>query len=111
MILHFRDIFGLRLFRLGRFQVELWVVPAHSSIPAHYHRFCDSHIIHLWGKAWFMVDYRCKFLHTFTGFWSKEIPRNINHAAVTQDQRLIFLNIETWHEKPTSAATDFVLKS
>ena len=107
-LIKFNGVTGMRLLRIGRYQVELWWCPKGVKIPYHVHNLCDSWIIHLFGKTlWSMMD-RCKIV-TLPG-WNRVIPAGVPHAlqALTF---CAFLNVETWTSIPSSASVDFHLTS
>ena len=110
MITKFQRCRGLRLFRWGRFQIELWYCPARETIPLHSHPNIDSTIVHLFGWVhWYIeldnVPYG-KYLGASNIGKSHKVPANTVHAATCYSP-LLFLNIERWSCTPSSAAIDF----
>jgi len=54
---------------------------------------------------WTMGD-KSKHVTTWHCGWSKPVPAGVSHSAVA-DTFSVFLNLERWKSKPTSAAIDF----
>ena len=112
MLTKFQRCRGLRLFRWGRFQIELWYCPAKELIPWHCHPNIKSTYVHLRGT----VNWHKKFedsilskekLLTNRNFgFTYTLTENVYHAAYTFTP-LLFLNIERWACTPSSAAIDF----
>ena len=101
--------FGVKLFKLGRIQAELWFCPSSSYIQPHKHPNIDSIFIHLLGKAEIQRDYQAKKLPWFTWFEHHRIASNQIHSAIVpRGSIFIFLNIEKWSCEPSSASKDIV---
>jgi hypothetical protein len=49
---------------------------------------------------------KSKSVSTWHCGWSKPVPAGVDHSAVAHSFS-VFLNLERWHSKPTSAAIDF----
>jgi hypothetical protein len=95
---------GLRLLKLGKFQLELWLCPPWSFIPPHIHTGFDSYIIHIWGRIEAMKEYRNKVLPLFTFFSRFKIAANQTHGFNGRNSWFIFLNLEHWKTIPSTTA-------
>lgn len=97
---------GIRVLRIGRYQLELWWCPAGEAIPWHSHNHCDSRIVHLFGRMLWMMPGKRRVITRFG--WSRNVPIGTPHAAMAL-RATLFLNFERWYTKPTSAVEDFQL--
>ncbi len=95
---------GYKLMRIANLQLELWICPPRCMIPCHTHPDLDSFIMHIWGRAYFTRKLRVKIMPFFSFFRIYSVPRNIIHGFRNFNNWFIFLNIERWYSKPTSAA-------
>lgn len=95
---------GYRLFRLGHYQVELWVCPCFEYIEPHSHPEIESKVILLYGSLYGVLNGRSGFLR-WLKFYS--IASTAVHSGQTGSQGCIFLNLQRWSSKPTSAAINF----
>lgn len=109
MILRHGRCRGIRLFRRGQKQLELWFAPHNEVILTHVHPHIDSTLVFLGGRMVGRIGNRwgpvgaLDFLRCFC------IPANVPHSAVVTGWFALFLNWETWKEgaNVTSAAVDF----
>jgi quercetin dioxygenase-like cupin family protein len=99
---------GLRLLRLGRFQLELWICEKNSEIPNHYHADMDSHIIHVFGSGLAFRGNKSKVLPKFDWFTIFKVPAGVEHGLRNFNNSFIFLNFEVWTKgvEVTSASTN-----
>lgn len=110
MINRYEKAMGLRLFKLGRFQMEIWYVPAGYAVPEHYHTDFDSRFLLLFAHN---ILFR-RNGRTLLVKWWKHIGKlfAINagdiHSSDASNFPLIFVNIEIWKHKPTSACKNFI---
>jgi hypothetical protein len=95
---------GYRLIRIFKIQLELWICPPHSCIKPHIHPDLDSYVMHIWGRSFVRRKTSMKILPFFSFFRIYKIPRNVVHSSSNFNNWFIFLNIERWYSKPTSAA-------
>lgn len=108
MIIRFQKIRGIRLFRWGKTQAELWLAPGGETLPMHTHTHCSSRIIYLLGKMTFWFGpHSCdlsmrSFLKNFV------IPAGAPHGGQVTGRFVLFINFERWNSTPTSAAHDFI---
>ena len=108
MISRFQRCVGFRLFRLFRWQLEIWCRPKGEVIPLHVHEHCDSRITHWVGNVeWMMGDKRRTLSINNIG-WTRHVPAGAVHGAKVHSFS-IFTNLEKWTGRPSSAAEDFVL--
>lgn len=107
MILRFQNIFGVRLFRVGRFQAELWLCPRGEKIPEHAHDKMDSRITFLGGAMIFTRDKKSIPLDWRRIGRSFKVRAGQAHGAEVTGRFGLFLNLERWTTAPSSAATDF----
>lgn len=105
MILRHGRCLGLRLFRLGRKQLEVWFAPKDERIESHVHRNMDSKIVLLVGRVWGTNGSKTGRVHAFTSYL---ISAGTPHSAYTLTA-CAFLNFETWMEQKaiSSACIDF----
>ncbi len=106
MIQRFQRCIGIKLFRIGSYQLEAWCCPTGEVIPAHRHESFSSRIIHILGRMSWTMGAKSKSVSTWHCGWSKPVPAGVDHSAVAHSFS-VFLNLERWHSKPTSAAIDF----
>lgn len=108
MISRFQRCVGFRLFRLFRWQLEIWCCPKGEVIPLHVHEHCDSRITHWVGNVeWMMGDKRRTLSINNIG-WTRHVPAGAVHGAKVHSFS-IFTNLEKWTGRPSSAAEDFLL--
>lgn len=107
-MIRFQNCRGVRLFRLGSWQAEVWYCPAGEVIPPHHHEHIDSRIVYLAGQMIFVRDSAVKLMSRWRDRFKflRVRPNQLHYAAVTGRFGL-FLNLEHWTGKPTSAAVDF----
>lgn len=99
--------FGLVLFRVGRYQAELFYCPHGEEIEPHIHQKVDSTLVILGGG----MDGRIGERHGIVG-WQDflrrfHVPAGTVHSAKITGWFCLFLNFERWTGTPTSAAIDF----
>ena len=95
---------GYRLFKLGHYQVELWICPSFEYIEPHSHPEIESKIVLLRGTLFGILNSRSGFLR-----WLKlyTIKSTDVHSGQVGSHGCIFLNLQRWHTTPTSAAINF----
>jgi hypothetical protein len=106
VINRFQRCIGVTLFRFGSWQLEAWCCPAGEVIPPHAHHGFGSRIIHLLGTMHWTMGGKSKVVTTWRCGWSKPVPAGVSHSAVAKSFS-VFLNLERWQSKPTSASIDF----
>lgn len=107
MITRFQRCLGIRLFRLGRWQAELWLCPRGQVIPPHTHRYFQGRLVFVAGRMEWTLEGRTRDVGWRDVLRSWPVPAGANHGAVVTGWFGVFLNIERWQGRPTSAATDF----
>lgn len=109
MIERFGRVLGIKLFRIGNRQAELWFCPRGEAIPMHIHKHIISKIVFLGGRMRWAGMGRIKELGFRNIFKSWTIPANDSHGAVVTGKFGIFLNWEIWDGKISSASKDIEL--
>lgn len=94
---------GIRLWKWNSFQIEVWFCPKDEEIEPHIHERIDSKIILLFG---YMTGKIAETRGCVKVFQSYPVLAGTSHSAVTSTF-CIFMNVERWQGKPTSAAEDF----
>ena len=95
---------GIRLWKWGRFQIELWWFPQSEEIEPHVHKHIDSNIVLLYGVMSGNIGGQNGFPRTWKGY---PVPAGVIHSAKAYTN-CIFINIERWtSDDVTSAAVDF----
>lgn len=109
MILRHNNCRGIKLFRIGRFQMELWMAPKGERIESHIHKHIDSHILFLWGRMNGVIGSRSGSLGFHDCFRLFHIPAGVTHSATILSRWCIFTNLEVWNKGSSisSAAVDF----
>lgn len=111
MILKFQRSTGVRLWRAGRRQWELWLCPRGEVIPGHTHERMDARIFFLGGGMIFRVWREGGWRERVMGLWSVGkgflIRAGEVHGAVVTGWFGLFLVSEIWSCEPTSAVVDF----
>lgn len=108
MITRFQRSIGIKLFRFGKTQAELWFCPKGEQLPNHKHEKMRSRIMFVGGGMLFTRDDKTITLGIRQTFRTFKVAAGQAHSAVVTGLCGIFLNCETWTEQPTSAAHDFV---
>lgn len=105
MILRHGRCLGLRLFRWGRKQLEIWFAPKDERIESHIHQTMDSKIVLLVGRVWGRNGSKTGLVHALHSYL---IPASTPHSAYALTV-CIFLNFETWKDSNpiSSACVDF----
>lgn len=105
MILRHGRCLGLRLFRWGRKQLEVWFAPMDERIEGHCHTQFDSKIVLIFGRAWGWNGSKTGNLKKFKVY---DVPTQCWHSAYVFNS-CVFFNLETWTgDKPmSSACVDF----
>lgn len=106
MIVRFQRCIGIKLFRLFRWQLEVWFCPKGEVIPLHTHEQCDSRITHWYGNVEWMLGNRRRTLCNRNLGWTRSVPAGHVHGAKCHTFA-VFSNLEMWRGKPSSAAVDF----
>jgi hypothetical protein len=111
-----KNVRGLSLPAIGRWKIEFWYAPRGYEIKEHTHKsqdiklipiFCHNVVFHRTKKGEFLGE----------TFWArfKDIGHIFNikagdkHYFSVSEWPLIFMNIEYWYIKPTSASDDLQL--
>lgn len=98
---------GIRLWKWGNFQVEVWFAPAGEIIEPHVHQNIHSTIVFLAGDMVGRIQERVGVLKwPADSFRRFRVPAGTVHEARI-GKFCIFANIERWSAPPTSAAEDF----
>lgn len=95
---------GFRLFKLGKYQVELWMCPCFEYIQPHSHPSIESKIVLLYGTLYGILNGRSGFLKWLKFYTVKSTDV---HSGQIGSRGCVFLNFQRWHTKPTSAAINF----
>lgn len=113
MFKQFESCFGLSFPAIGKWKIELWYAPSGYSIREHTHNQEDIKLIFLFGHnvkfhrrkwgAYLGDSFMAKFKHIGKVF---TINAGDAHYFEVSDWPLIFMNIEKWKSKPTSASQD-----
>lgn len=119
MIARHGSCFGLTLFRLGRWKVELWYAPADFATVPHRHNDSSGEFTVLYGRnrriwrrvAERMESYIVNFPSCLGRFLS--VRAGTVHGFDKGDSCMIWLCFETWRKgaKVTSVAEDFVTET
>ena len=104
MVEHKYNCTGIKLFKFGPYQLELWICKPLTEIPPHVHPDMDSHIVHLFGKALIFKENKAKLLKYFSFFNTYDIPKMMRHGFQNMNNTFVFLNFEFWYINPTSAS-------
>ena len=108
LFLQFERARGVRLWRRGHSQAELWYCPRGYTIPEHVHDEMASRITFLGGRMLFRRDDRTLHLDWRRLFRTFTVARGQRHGATVTGRFGLFLNHETWlTTTPTSASHDF----
>ena len=116
MIERYERCWGLSLPAIGRLKIEFWFCPPRYKIRPHTHKNQDIKLILLFGHN-VLFHRRKKFKYLGDAFLAKfkhigrifTINAGDEHSFDVSNWPLIFMNIEHWKVKPTSAAHDFQL--
>jgi hypothetical protein len=110
MIVRHNRCRGLKLWKWGRTQIELWWCPALEKIETHTHEEFDGLIVYLAGKMVFWTPTKTRVIGWRDFLKTLKIPAGLPHGAIGRwPHGCLFLNFERWKNAPTSASTDFVL--
>lgn len=117
LIHRYEQALGIRLWRWGFFQIEIWVCAPGYRIKPHSHPDEDIELVFLFGDARFFrqqwiskvmpfppEEFHAQFPRHFGRRFS--IRRGVVHWFEVSKHWLVFLNCERWTRKPTSAAED-----
>jgi quercetin dioxygenase-like cupin family protein len=108
MFIRFQRSLGIRIFRFGKVQAELWLCPKGERLPAHRHAKMESRITFVAGRMLFTRDDRTIPLGLGQTLRTFKVAAGQAHSAIVTGLFGIFLNVESWTERPTSAAHDFI---
>jgi hypothetical protein len=105
----------LSLPAFGKYKIEFVYAPRGYEIAPHTHSHQDIKLIFLFGHN--IRFYRKRPLKELVTFWARfsnigksfTILANDIHYFKVSNWPLVFMNIEKWHIKPTSAAKDLQL--
>lgn len=99
---------GVKLFRLGVWQLELWFAPRGEFIEPHSHRQIDSTLVFLWGHILGTIGDKTGTVSYRDALRRFAIPAGVTHSATVYSPFCLFLNWEKWKTSNiTSAAIDF----
>lgn len=93
---------GLRLFQIGRLQIEVWICPANAYIPPHNHPNMKSKIVLLWGRLFGNRNGKSKYLTKLKFYTLKSTD---THSAYVGKKGAIFMNIEWLLDKSVTSAS------
>ena len=101
---------GIRIFRIGRRQIELWFCPRGMVIPDHVHENIDVTLVILGGKMDGKIGDRSGRVGWSDMFRRFVVMANTVHSARIVGPFCLFASCEKWKDgvEVTSAATDFV---
>jgi|3_EtaG_2_1085321.scaffolds.fasta_scaffold392673_1 quercetin dioxygenase-like cupin family protein len=98
---------GLRLFRCGGKQLEMWWFPAGEVVEDHIHKFATVRLFFLLGKMTFWSEPTGEKSKTLMVPGSTlKIPAGVAHGARVDYPFSVFLTYEKWSEPPSSIAQD-----
>lgn len=97
---------GLTLFRWGKRQCELWFVPKGEFIEPHSHPSMDGTVVFLYGRMLGDIGGKVGWVTGKDFLRCFNISAGVTHSAATSTFTM-FLNIENWITRPSSAAIDF----
>lgn len=100
---------GFKLFKWGQIQCELWFCPKGEDIAPHVHNHIDSTLIILGGNAVGSIGAKVGLIEWRDMLRRFNIPKGVPHWAIVKRPFFIFLNVEKWDCKITSAAHDFAI--
>lgn len=112
LISRYERALGIRLWRWGTFQIELWFAPAGYKIRPHSHPDEDIELVFLFGDAEFARQKWMQRPELFHATFPRHFGRRFSIAAgcvhwfTVSESMLVFVNIERWRRTPTSAAED-----
>lgn len=109
MIVRHNRCRGLKLWKWGHTQIELWWCPGGEVIEPHTHEEFDGLIVYLFGSMVFWTPTKRRAIGWRDFLKTLKIPSGLAHGAIGRKPGCLFLNFERWKNAPTSAATDFVL--
>lgn len=99
---------GIKLFRYGKFQLELWFAPRGEMIEPHCHPHIDCSLTFLWGSIVGTIGNKTGPVSYRDILRSFSIPAGVTHSAEVKSAFCLFLNWEKWKsETVTSASIDF----
>lgn len=114
LIRRYESCIGLSLPSIGRWKLELWFAPSGYQIQPHSHDNVDIWLYLLFGEriCFFRRRKNDTNWQEFQGRWYHigrrfTIRRGVLHYFHVSRFPLIFLNVEKWYSKPTSASEDF----
>ena len=97
---------GLRLFRWGNHQLELWWFPAGEVVEDHVHHNALVRLFFVFGKMTFWSAPTGTKRKTLTKLGSTlRIPLGVAHGARI-NRPSVFLTYEKWNDSPTTIAHD-----
>ena len=107
---------GISFRNIGRWKIEFWFCPPNYQIAEHSHPNEDIELLFLFGHnirfhrreqgKLLGESFFARFKHIGTVF---TIKAGTYHWFEVSSWPLIFMNIEKWYSKPTSASEDFQL--
>lgn len=108
MIERHNGCIGLKLFKLGSRQLEIWYAPKDEIVESHSHQHIDSTLVFLWGKIHGRIGDKSGIVSFSDSLRSFSIPAGVRHSATVLSRFCLFLNWEKWKTRNvTSAAIDF----
>ena len=106
---------AVKLLEFGRYNIEIVYAPPHYQIEEHSHPSQIIKLCFLFGRATFFRRSNISGLATADVCWPSNMFRTFtiawyhSHWFAVSKWPLVFINLEIWRTKPTSAAEDFVV--
>lgn len=116
MVNRYKECWGLSLFKWGRYKIEIWYAPRGFKIEKHKHPNQDIRLYFIFGHGTTFYRQRDTANESIVAertiaWWNIgarfNILRGDYHWFTVSRFPLIFMNIEKWYIKPTSASEDF----
>jgi hypothetical protein len=116
MIQRYESCIGLSFPAIGRWKIEFWFCPKYYEIRKHSHPSQDIRLFFIFGHNTTFyrernTQYSSRLDSRTIKWWNIgakfTILRNDYHWFTVSRFPLVFLNLEKWYDKPTSAAIDF----
>lgn len=105
LVQRYGNLTSTRLYRSGKFQVELLSVLPNTEIPDHMHPNMDSYEVYIGGDITFRAG-ALELTPTSTGQYLRIRP-NCPHGGTFGTSGGVFLSVQEWNISPLSAGQDW----